>query len=58
MGAGVRITISDLKVSAESAEFMEAYIEFTKKVCMDSSKHIIEKLIIGHGAGYSVYVNP
>ena len=58
MGAGVRITISDLRVSADSAEFMDAYVEFTKKVCMDSSKHIVEKLTIGHGKGNSVYVNP
>lgn len=58
MGNGVRITISDLKVSADSNEFMEAYQEFTTKVCMDSSKHIVEKLLIGHGKGNTVYVNP
>ena len=58
MGNGVRITISDLKVSADSAEFMSAYIEFTSKICMDTSKHIVEKLIIGHGTGVIVYVNP
>jgi len=58
LGKGVRITISDLRVSAKSPEFMEAYMEFTKKVCMNSSKHIIEDLNIGHAAGAPVPVNP